>query len=124
MSQSHLHVWENCLAVIKDNISAQAFKTWFAPIKPVKLENDVLTIQVPSQFFYEWLEEHYVHLLKRTIRKELGADFPIIGVGGILSGQHAQEKITAGANAVQLYTGLIYEGPALIGQCVKAMARP
>jgi chromosomal replication initiator protein len=74
MSSNHLHVWENCLAVIKDNISAQAFKTWFTPIKPVKLENDVLTIQVPSQFFYEWLEEHYVHLLKRTIRKELGAD--------------------------------------------------
>ena len=58
------------------------------------------------------------------LRKELGPDFPIIGVGGILSGQHAQEKITAGANAVQLYTGLIYEGPALIGQCVKAMAGP
>lgn len=52
----------------------QAFKTWFEPIKPVKLEKNVLTIQVPSQFFYEWLEEHYVPLLKKIIRKELGAD--------------------------------------------------
>jgi chromosomal replication initiator protein len=66
-------VWGNCLKIIKDNINEQSFKTWFEPIKPVKLVNDVLTIQVPSQFFYEWLEEHYITLLKRTIKKELGA---------------------------------------------------
>ncbi|MCD4790816.1 MAG: chromosomal replication initiator protein DnaA [Bacteroidales bacterium] len=65
-------VWENCLNIIKDNISHQSFKTWFEPIKPIKLDNDVLTIQVPSQFFYEWLEEHFITLLKKTIKKELG----------------------------------------------------
>ncbi|MCB0805589.1 MAG: chromosomal replication initiator protein DnaA [Bacteroidales bacterium] len=65
-------VWENCLNVIRDNISHQSFKTWFEPIKPVKLEGNVLTIMVPSQFFYEWLEEHYITLLKKTIKKELG----------------------------------------------------
>lgn len=74
MSKNHNQVWSSCLNVIKDNISHQAFKTWFEPIKPVKLEKNVLTIQVPSQFFYEWLEEHYVTLLKKIIRKELGAD--------------------------------------------------
>lgn len=67
-------VWESCLNVIRDNISYQSFKTWFDPIKPVKLEGNVLTIQVPSQFFYEWLEEHYISLLKKTIKKELGND--------------------------------------------------
>jgi chromosomal replication initiator protein len=67
-------VWENCLKVIKDNVSLQSFKTWFEPIKPVKLEDNVLTIQVPSQFFYEWLEEHYINLLKKTIRKEVGPE--------------------------------------------------
>ncbi len=67
-------VWASCLAVIKDNISHQSFKTWFEPIKAVKLENDVLTIQVPSQFFYEWLEEHYITLLKKTVKKELGSE--------------------------------------------------
>lgn len=56
------------------------------------------------------------------LRQRLGPDFPIIGVGGILSGQQAQEKIAAGANVVQLYTGLIYRGPALIAECVKAIA--
>jgi chromosomal replication initiator protein len=74
MNQDHNQVWKNCIDIIKDNVSMQAFKTWFEPIKPVKLEKNVLTIQVPSQFFYEWLEEHYVPLLKKIIRKELGAD--------------------------------------------------
>ncbi|MFA5417900.1 MAG: chromosomal replication initiator protein DnaA [Bacteroidales bacterium] len=65
-------LWSRCLTVIKDNVPVQNFKTWFEPIVPVKLENDILTIQVPSQFFYEWLEEHYIVLLRKTIKKELG----------------------------------------------------
>jgi chromosomal replication initiator protein len=67
-------IWENCLKVIKDNISWQSYKTWFEPIKPVALENNVLVIEVPSQFFYEWLEEHYVELIAKTIKRELGKD--------------------------------------------------
>jgi chromosomal replication initiator protein len=74
MEKAYIKVWENCLGIIKDNVSSQSFKTWFEPIKPVKLSSNVLTIQVPSQFFYEWLEEHYITLLKKTIRKELGAE--------------------------------------------------
>ncbi|MDG1159276.1 MAG: chromosomal replication initiator protein DnaA [Flavobacteriales bacterium] len=74
MSKNHNQVWQNCIDIIKDNVSTQAFKTWFEPIKPIKLEKNVLTIQVPSQFFYEWLEEHYVSLLKKIIRKEIGAE--------------------------------------------------
>lgn len=74
MIKKYVEVWENCLAVIKDNVHSQSFKTWFEPITPIKLENNVLTIQVPSQFFYEWLEEHFINLLKKTIKKELGSD--------------------------------------------------
>lgn len=72
MNSDHISVWEACLKIIRDNISHQSFKTWFLPIKPVRLEDSVLTIEVPSQFFYEWLEENYITLLKKTIRKELG----------------------------------------------------
>ena len=72
MKSKHELVWESCLKIIKDNINLQSFKTWFEPIKPVKVENNILTIQVPSQFFYEWLEEHYVTLLRKTIKRELG----------------------------------------------------
>jgi chromosomal replication initiator protein len=65
-------VWDDCLRIIKKNVNPQSFKTWFEPIKPVQLDNDVLTIQVPNKFFFEWLEEHYVGLLKKSIRQELG----------------------------------------------------
>ncbi len=74
MQTSHEEVWNNCLEVIKDNIPGQGFKTWFSPIKPVRLVKNVLTIQVPSQFFYEWLEDQYIDILKKTIRKELGPE--------------------------------------------------
>jgi dihydroorotate dehydrogenase len=55
------------------------------------------------------------------LRSELGPDFPIIGVGGILSGEDAQAKMVAGASLVQLYSGLIYRGPELVGECVRAL---
>lgn len=67
-------VWHNCLQVIKDNIGEQSYKTWFEPIVPLSLAGNVLTIQVPSQFFYEWLEEHYVGLLKKVVYQELGSE--------------------------------------------------
>ncbi len=67
-------IWDNCLKIIRDNVSAQNFKTWFEPIKAIKLENHVLTIEVPSQFVYEWLEEHYITLLRKTIKSQLGKE--------------------------------------------------
>lgn len=66
--------WDECLEIIQDNISYQKFKSWFEPIKSVKLEDNTLTIQVPSQFWYEWLEEHYYNMLRSTIAKVLGDD--------------------------------------------------
>jgi len=72
MNKTAQSVWENCLSFIKDNIQEQAYKTWFEPIKAIELSGNVLHIQVPSKFFYEWLEEHYVKLLKLSLTKELG----------------------------------------------------
>jgi len=72
MVKDCISVWDNCLRTIRKNVNNQSFKTWFEPIKAVALENDSLTIQVPNKFFYEWLEEHFVSLLKMTIRQELG----------------------------------------------------
>ena len=73
-------VWNNCLEFIKDNIQEQAYKTWFEPILPVKLDDNILSIQVPSKFFYEWLEEHYVKLLKIALTKELGKEAKLVYV--------------------------------------------
>lgn len=72
MTRSAQSVWNKCLVFIEDNITPQAYETWFQPIKAVKLNKDCLSIQIPSKFFYEWLEEHYVKLLKTALRKELG----------------------------------------------------
>jgi len=71
-------VWNSCLLFIKDNIKPQAFKTWFEPIIPMALKGDALTIQVPSKFFYEWLEEHYIKLLRVSLIRELGEDAKLI----------------------------------------------
>ncbi|PIP54806.1 MAG: chromosomal replication initiator protein DnaA [Bacteroidetes bacterium CG23_combo_of_CG06-09_8_20_14_all_32_9] len=74
MSKNYIEVWKNCLKVIKDNVPSISFKTWFEPIIPLKMENNVLTIQVPSAFFYEYLEEQYIDILSKTLRKEVGDD--------------------------------------------------
>jgi len=58
----------------------------------------------------------------RTLAHALDGALPIIGVGGVLSGADAQEKIEAGATLVQLYTGLVYRGPDLVAECVRALA--
>lgn len=78
MSLTANDVWNNCLLFIKDNIQAQAYKTWFEPIKPVKLQDQALSVQVPSKFFYEWLEEHYVKLLKVALTKQLGESAKLV----------------------------------------------
>ena len=58
----------------------------------------------------------------RALRSALGAGYPIIGVGGVLSGADAAAKLAAGADLVQIYTGLIYRGPALVSEASRATA--
>ena len=59
----------------------------------------------------------------RLLRAALGRSFPIIGVGGVMSGADARAKVDAGADLVQVYTGLIYRGPGLVRECARALAR-
>jgi len=74
MSQDFRSVWANCLRTIRGEVGEQSFRTWFMPIVPVELQGKVLTIQVPSVYFYEYLEEQYVEELKRAIYQELGPE--------------------------------------------------
>ena len=68
------NIWENCLSFIKDNISKDVFDVWFKPIEPVELTDDnTLVIMVPSMFFMEWLEDHYIKLIWSALTKELGS---------------------------------------------------
>jgi chromosomal replication initiator protein len=67
-------VWVACLDLIREAVNTQSFKTWFEPIRPLGLSGGRLTLQVPSQFFYDWLEEHYDGILQATVSRVLGKD--------------------------------------------------
>ena len=85
MGKSYLLMWEDCLAVIKDIVPIAAFEAWFKPIIPLSYEDRKLTIQVPSQFFYEYLEEKYVNVLKMTLIRVFGQNTTLkysVVVGG------------------------------------------
>ena len=74
MAKDGVSVWKDCLDFIKGQVEEQQFRTWFEPITPVSLDGNTLTIQVPSQFFYEYLEEHYVHILRQLVINILGPE--------------------------------------------------
>ena len=72
MKFTPVNIWNECLIFIKDNINKESYETWFEPIKAIKLDEKTLTVEVPSKFFYEWIEENYLDLIKSAIKKELG----------------------------------------------------
>ncbi len=72
MKKDYLGAWDRCMDVIKEHVNTQTLRTWFDPIKAVKLEGDILTIEVPNQFFYEWLEENFLNVLRQAIGQVLG----------------------------------------------------
>lgn len=73
MSESnHVGLWNRCLDIIRDNVPESTYKTWFVPIVPLKYEDKTLIVQVPSQFFYEFLEDKFVDLLRKTLYKVIG----------------------------------------------------
>lgn len=65
-------VWADCLTLIRSRVNPQSFTTWFKPIEPVKLDGRQLTIQVPSQFFYEWIDQHYRIVIESALAETLG----------------------------------------------------
>ena len=65
-------LWDRCLQFIRDNVNASAYKTWFEPIKPLQYDGKELLIGVPSYFFYEYLEEKFVDMLRAAIYKSIG----------------------------------------------------
>ncbi|NTV66679.1 MAG: chromosomal replication initiator protein DnaA [Chlorobaculum sp.] len=67
-------VWSACLGLIQENINSLAFKTWFLPIRPLSFSGSELTIEVPSQFFYEWIEENYSVHVKQALRQVIGPE--------------------------------------------------
>ena len=65
-------VWKECLRVIKENVTQMTYNTWFLPIKPLEIVDSTLKVQLPSQFFWEWIDEHFNTLISKTIHEVLG----------------------------------------------------
>jgi len=71
-SKRHIEVWNDCLDIIGQNIEAEPFSTWFKPIRAVSLEDSTLTIEVPSNFYYEYLEARFLDIMRATLRRVIG----------------------------------------------------
>lgn len=72
MKSAANEAWSRCLSLIKENINDQSFSTWFKPTKATELQSSTLTIQLPSHFYYEWLEDHYSDLINQAVKQVLG----------------------------------------------------
>ena len=80
LKEKHISVWNNCLNFIQQNIDPKQFNLWFKPIKPVSLEESTLTVEVPSEFFREYVEDAYLELLKAALKRELGVSARLVYV--------------------------------------------
>ncbi|HQI40158.1 MAG TPA: chromosomal replication initiator protein DnaA [Ignavibacteriaceae bacterium] len=67
-------VWKKCLTIIKENVTLMTYNTWFLPIRPVSLVQNTLKVQLPNPFFWEWIDEHFSTIVKKTIYDVLGPD--------------------------------------------------
>ncbi len=113
MHTEYQTLWNRCLAVIKDIVPEAAFNTWFVPIVPLSYEDNKFTIQVPSQFFYEYLEEKYVNVLKVTL-------YRVIGQGTALNYRIMVDKTTGGTVDYPAENGSVVAGKVASGGVSKA----
>jgi len=91
------NIWRNCLNSIKENVPAITYNTWFLPIKPIELVNKTLKIQVPNNFFIEWIEEHYNTVINKAVKEVLGESGKLIYI--ILENQEEEDVDFTPANA-------------------------
>jgi chromosomal replication initiator protein len=75
--QSVESIWSNCVEIFRTRVNNQSFKTWFEPIVPLSLDKSTFVIRVPSQFFAEWLEEHYFSLITEALTQVRGEELTL-----------------------------------------------
>lgn len=86
--QKHTLVWDACLRVIENILGDEnQFRTWFKPLKAVSLVKNVITLEVPSEFFREYLETYYLDILTKVIRREISGDAKIMYRVAVVKGQ-------------------------------------
>ena len=88
-SERHIEVWNHFLKVVSDIVEPQKFETWFTKVKPVSLEGSTLTVEVPSDFVREYLETFYLDVIKKTLKRVIGAGARLIYLVKPVSSQPA-----------------------------------
>ena len=118
----HTEVWNRCLDILRDNLNESTFKTWFGPIKPISLEESRLTIEVPSDFWREYIEEHFLDILSKILRREIGPAASLVYKVKILDDIFIEQRPKGGRvrnpelpipDAGEHYTGSAYAIPGL-----------
>ena len=129
--EKHISVWNNCLNFIQQNIDPRQFKLWFGPIKPVSLVESTLTVEVPSEFFREYVEGAYLDLLKASLKKELGAAAKLVYVVTPVQRQQSLIYPAAHGNApvnrtisVETYTKAGNPGPFVFPGIQRVQVNP
>ena len=129
--EKHISVWTNCLNFIQQNIDPKQFNLWFKPIRPVSLVESTLTVEVPSEFFREYLEGAYLDLLKAALKKELGTSAKLIYV--VTPVQRQQPLVYPGAHgnapvnktiSVETYTKAGNPGPFVFPGIQRVQVNP
>ena len=86
-------VWENILDTVRSSITEQTYATWFEPIRPVSITDFEITIEVPSKFYYEWIDSHYKNVILGAIKKETGNDVQLnFKIAGKNNGEQTNQK--------------------------------
>lgn len=102
-------IWNECLIILKGRVNAQSYKTWIEPIIPSHAEGSIFFIRVPSQFFSEWLEEHYFSLLNEALTKITGRELAIEYI--VATEDREQEEAVVEAH--QGRSPITFDGPAI-----------
>jgi chromosomal replication initiator protein len=99
-------VWRDCLKTIKDNVTLMTYNTWFVPIKPLEMHRSTLKVQLPSQFFWEWIDEHYNTLITKTVHDIIG---PEAKLAYVVSNEKDVEELFAPVNNIPSNPSIITE---------------
>lgn len=112
--ERHIDIWNECLRIIEQLVeSPQIFDTWFKPIQPLSIVDSTLTIEVPSEFFREWLEECYLDIIKKTLKRVIGSDARLVySVHPVRSGENLRYPATHGAEPVNKTVSISTYSPA------------
>ena len=105
-TKDSINVWKSCLLKIKENVSMMTYNTWFLPIKPIELVDSTLKVQIPSQFFWEWIDEHFNGLITRSITGVLGKEAKLTyiiaeDISFVDSNDHISGKASSQRNLIE-----------------------